>query len=124
MADLLRSGSTMLNIACPVCNNPIFRSKDQNIFCPTCNRKVLIVNDKHQPNNRNERKKIYIEKTKETTLQNRQIKLYNLLLDVLYEKIEMIANKLKNENHSQIIETYTKILLNCLDILTKIQIRE
>jgi uncharacterized Zn finger protein (UPF0148 family) len=46
MADLLRSGYTMLNIACPVCNNPIFQNREKNKFCPTCNREVLVVDNK------------------------------------------------------------------------------
>ncbi|MEJ2295973.1 MAG: Sjogren's syndrome/scleroderma autoantigen 1 family protein [Candidatus Lokiarchaeota archaeon] len=45
MANLLKSGFTMINLACPVCSNPIFRDKNGNIFCPICNRKVVIVND-------------------------------------------------------------------------------
>ena len=45
MADLLRSGNTMLNMACPVCNNPLFRNKEGNTFCPTCNRNVVIIDN-------------------------------------------------------------------------------
>ena len=44
MAQLLRSGNTMLNQACPVCNNPIFRNKDGKVFCPICNRELMFVN--------------------------------------------------------------------------------
>ena len=121
MADLLRSGSTMLKIACPVCNNPIFRNKDGNTFCPTCNRKVLIVNDKNHHNNRI---KISNNKEQEITNQNRQIEILNLLNNVLFEKIEMITNKLKNETQLQLIETYIKILINCIDIVIKIPFRD
>ncbi|MFX0000684.1 MAG: Sjogren's syndrome/scleroderma autoantigen 1 family protein [Candidatus Hodarchaeota archaeon] len=121
MADLLRSGSTMLNMACPVCNNPIFRNRDGNTFCPTCNRKVLIVNDKNHQNNRN---KISYNKKQEIDNQDKQIEILNLLKDVLFEKIEIITNKLKKENHLQLIETYTKILINCFDILMKIPIQK
>ena len=42
MAELLRSGHTMLNLACPVCNNPLFRNKDNEILCPICNKRVLV----------------------------------------------------------------------------------
>ncbi|MFX1411897.1 MAG: Sjogren's syndrome/scleroderma autoantigen 1 family protein, partial [Promethearchaeota archaeon] len=51
MADLLRSGHKMLNMACPICNNPIFKKRSGETFCPTCNREVLIVKNKnHQKN--------------------------------------------------------------------------
>jgi uncharacterized Zn finger protein (UPF0148 family) len=43
MAALLRDGYSMLNIACPICNNPIFKNKKQVLFCPICNREVLLI---------------------------------------------------------------------------------
>jgi len=120
MADLLRSGTTMLNMACPICNNPIFRNKDGTIFCPTCNRNVLITNNQ---NHSNERTEIYYNKELGTNKQNRQIEILSLLQDVLFEKLEMLTDKLKNETHLQLIETYTKVLLNFLDLLNKISVK-
>jgi len=120
MADLLRSGSTMLNMACPICNNPTFRNKNGIIFCPTCNRKVLIANSQ---NHSNERTEILHNKEPGTNNQNKQIEILSLLQDVLFEKLEMITDKLKNETHLQLIETYTKMLLNLLDLLNKISVK-
>lgn len=42
MADLLRSGATMLQETCPVCSTPLFRL-GKDTFCPKCNRPVAIV---------------------------------------------------------------------------------
>jgi UPF0148 protein len=42
MADLLRSGATMLQETCPVCTTPLFRL-GKDTFCPKCNRPVAIV---------------------------------------------------------------------------------
>jgi UPF0148 protein len=42
MADLLRSGATMLQETCPVCATPLFRL-GKDTFCPKCNRPVTIV---------------------------------------------------------------------------------
>ena len=42
MADLLRSGATMLSETCPVCATPLFRL-GKDTFCPKCNRPVAIV---------------------------------------------------------------------------------
>lgn len=122
MADLLRSGNTMLNMACPVCNNPIFRNKVGNTFCPTCNRNVLIVKDSTYKENAIEKGAIY-HKEQENDLHNRKIELLFSLQEVLFEKIEIITEKLRNETHLQVIETYTMILLNCLEILNKIPFR-
>ncbi len=44
MADLLRSGHTMLNLACPVCNNPLFRNKDKEIWFNTPSNKKKMMN--------------------------------------------------------------------------------
>jgi uncharacterized Zn finger protein (UPF0148 family) len=119
MADLLRSGNTMLNIACPVCNNPIFRKRDGNTYCPTCNRNVLIVKEDTHKGNVMQKSEIIHEK-QENRIYNRKTELLYSLQDVILEKIEIITKKLRNETHSQVIEINTKILLNCLDILNKI----
>jgi UPF0148 protein len=42
MADLLRSGATMLKETCPVCSTPLFRT-GKDTFCAKCNRPVAIV---------------------------------------------------------------------------------
>ena len=40
-ADLLLKGAKMLNIACPVCNDPIFKLLDGSMFCSNCDKKVV-----------------------------------------------------------------------------------
>ena len=42
MADLLRSGATMLQDTCPVCATPLFR-RGKDTFCAKCNRPVAIL---------------------------------------------------------------------------------
>lgn len=42
MAELLKSGATMLSENCPECNVPLFRLKGE-VSCPNCGRKVLLV---------------------------------------------------------------------------------
>jgi len=120
MADLLRSGNKMLNMACPICNNPIFRNNEGITFCPTCNRKVIIVDDNTNQDDRIKKNKIENNKKREDLHLNRHIELLNLLENVIYEKIEIITTKLEKETQLQLIATYNKILLNCFDILNKI----
>jgi len=41
MADLLKSGATMLADTCPVCGSPLFKLRDGQVICPHCNRPVV-----------------------------------------------------------------------------------
>ena len=113
MADLLRSGHTMLNRACPICKNPIFRSKDGLDFCPICNRKVIFVN-----NNTNQ--ELIKDKVKKQTLSKNKISPIQEMRDIILGKIETITQKLKNETQIDLIEKYSNILLNFSKILNKI----
>ncbi len=40
MADLLKSGATMLSDICPECGSPLFRVKG-DVFCAKCNKPVV-----------------------------------------------------------------------------------
>ncbi|MFW9899043.1 MAG: Sjogren's syndrome/scleroderma autoantigen 1 family protein [Candidatus Thorarchaeota archaeon] len=118
MADLLRAGYTMLNLSCPVCNNPLFRNKNKEIFCPICNKKVIIEkNDTIQSNI-----------TKNETIEDKElikndkkfdIKI-NSLKEILEEKIKWISQKLKDETHIDLIERYINILTKTYKLLNKI----
>ncbi|MFX1365171.1 MAG: Sjogren's syndrome/scleroderma autoantigen 1 family protein [Promethearchaeota archaeon] len=122
MADLLRSGNTMLNMACPICSNPIFRNSKGLTFCPTCNREIIIVNDKDKiVHEKIKREKKTNNNGKQIELnQNKYIELLNSLENIIYQKIKMISTKLEDETHLQVIEQSTKILSNFFDILDRI----
>jgi UPF0148 protein len=47
MAELLKSGATMLSETCPECGTPLFR-KGKETFCPKCNKPVVIVESAEQ----------------------------------------------------------------------------
>ena len=49
MADLLKSGATMLQQTCPQCGTPLFR-KGRETFCPKCNRPVVIIKSTEDEN--------------------------------------------------------------------------
>ena len=44
MADVLKSGGTMLSDLCPECNSPLFKIKDE-VWCMNCNKRVVIVKE-------------------------------------------------------------------------------
>jgi len=117
MADLLRSGYTMLNIACPVCNNPVFRNKEGEKFCPSCNRKVVVINDQITQN---------FEKRENASANNRNSEIIsnkdiiNSLNEVIPKKMQWIIEKLKTETQLELIKNYTDILSTLYDLLNKI----
>ena len=120
MADLLRSGYTMLNIACPICKNPIFRNRNRETFCPICNRKVLIVeNESSKVNERSENNKFpdSFNQTKKSLDYNN---VHNSVKEVIFDKIKWIAERLKNETQFEIIENYIKVLLNLYKLLEEL----
>ena len=117
MADLLRMGYTMLNIACPVCNNPIFQNKSGDKFCPSCDRKVVVVNDKTAQSYQNKNissKNNLIIKT------NLREAVYNSLEDVISKKIQWIIEKLYGETDIELVGSYIDLISNLLNLLNKI----
>ena len=119
MADLLRSGHTMLNIACPICNNPVFRKKDGKVLCPTCNREVKLIDNKEieiKSINKNQNSQNNIDKKKLDTYNSRVL---NELKQVFLEKISVFTEKLKSETQIAIIEKYLDLLSTIYDLLNK-----
>jgi uncharacterized Zn finger protein (UPF0148 family) len=44
MADILRSGATMLFEQCPECNSPLFKIRDE-VWCTRCDKKIIFVKE-------------------------------------------------------------------------------
>ncbi|MFX0060538.1 MAG: Sjogren's syndrome/scleroderma autoantigen 1 family protein [Candidatus Hodarchaeota archaeon] len=121
MANLLRNGYTMLNLSCPVCNNPIFRDKSGEKFCPICNRKVLIIENYDEK--RLSSKEVLESSKQDTQILENQLddKMTNALKKIVIEKINLIALKLKDELQFEFIEKYTNLLLNLITLLKKFE---
>ncbi len=49
MADLLRQGATLTDLACPNCAAPLFRLKDGSLWCGVDQKKVIIVKEGEEP---------------------------------------------------------------------------
>jgi UPF0148 protein len=45
MADLLRQGATLTDLACPNCGSPLFRLQDGTLWCGKDEKKVIIVKE-------------------------------------------------------------------------------
>ncbi|MHC1586208.1 MAG: Sjogren's syndrome/scleroderma autoantigen 1 family protein [Candidatus Hecatellaceae archaeon] len=48
MAELLKSGATMLEEACPRCNSPLFKLASGEIYCAKCNQRVVVVRSEEE----------------------------------------------------------------------------
>ncbi|MHA1991271.1 MAG: Sjogren's syndrome/scleroderma autoantigen 1 family protein [Candidatus Hodarchaeales archaeon] len=117
MADLLRMGYTMLNMACPVCNNPIFQNKSGDKFCPSCDRKVLVVNEKTTKSYQNND---ISSKNKPSINVNLRNAVYTSLEDVISKKIQWIIEKLYDETDIELLGSYVDLISNFLNLLNKI----
>ncbi len=119
MADLLRKGYTMLNLACPNCKNPIFRSKSGDMFCPKCNKPVIFSEEINNPPKKNDKPEI--EKIKEHNNSLNDLGDLSFLYDVTLEKLNLIASQLRKETEISQFNNYIKIVLKFLKILNQIQ---
>jgi UPF0148 protein len=45
MADLLRQGATLTDLACPVCSSPLFRLRDGTLWCGKDEKKVILIKE-------------------------------------------------------------------------------
>lgn len=117
MAELLRTGYKMLNLSCPVCNNPIFKKKDGEMFCPICNRPVIF-NDTSLNETIKSVKGLKDEnKAVDHVLDDKT--LINLKKNI-YIKIHEISEIIKTENQIITIEAYIKLLQKLLDLYERI----
>jgi uncharacterized Zn finger protein (UPF0148 family) len=113
MADLLKSGYRMLNLSCPICNNPIFQKKNGTAFCPICNRKVLLVD---HPKNSEE------EETKPNLIDNTKINdVKDILMPILINKLQFIAQKLEKESQLAVISEYLEATSKILSLVEKLK---
>lgn len=49
MADLLRQGATLTQLACPACASPLFRLKNGDLWCEKDQKKVIVVKEGEEP---------------------------------------------------------------------------
>ena len=121
MAELLRKGYTMLNLACPICNNPIFKKKNQQPFCPICNREVQIVDQNTISNQKNDSSSnpnietINSEFISDLTLNVEQ------LGNLVNKKMEWLIKLISEETQLDILEKQLQLIKKLLKILQEIK---
>jgi uncharacterized Zn finger protein (UPF0148 family) len=74
MAELLRQGTTLTDLACPACASPLFRLKDQTLWCAKDQKKVVVLKKDEKLNTSNS-KYDKIEQTLLTKVENLQVRI-------------------------------------------------
>jgi UPF0148 protein len=101
MADLLRQGATLTELACPACASPLFRLRNGELWCAKCEKKVIIVKEGE-------------ETTKATG---------NTVLDTveatLLAKVQEIQQKMQNEQNAEELQKLGKTLSDLLENIEK-----
>ncbi|MEL9929786.1 MAG: Sjogren's syndrome/scleroderma autoantigen 1 family protein [Sulfolobales archaeon] len=98
MAELLRSGATMLAETCPICGSPLFRLKSGEIICPTHGRVYIVSKDE-------EISRISTES------------VLNKLESLASKHIDSLMRELSEDNELEVLESISR----WLDILLKIR---
>ena len=119
MANLLKSGYTMLNLACPVCSNPVFKSKNGDTFCPICNRKVLLGN--HELSDDKEKQHISIIQNNDSNEEVKTTTIYQNLKRVAIMKVKHFTDLLENEKDIEIIDKLTHSLIQLITLISQIR---
>jgi len=102
MAELLKSGATMLSETCPECGTPLFR-RGKETFCPKCNKPVVIVKNAEDENRL--RTDQVLENSEQTLL----------------AKIQEINLALKEETDPEKLVTYGNALSSWLSAIEKLR---
>ncbi|MEM3875422.1 MAG: Sjogren's syndrome/scleroderma autoantigen 1 family protein [Candidatus Bathyarchaeia archaeon] len=103
MADLLRQGQTLTELACPICASPLFRLKSGELWCARCEKKVIIVKEE-------------AELTKVTSALSLET-----LEATLLAKIQEIQEKMLHETNVEELQKLGSALSGLLENLEKVR---
>jgi UPF0148 protein len=103
MANLLRQGSTLTELACPACASPLFRLKNGELWCEKCEKKVIVVKEGEDET----------RATGSSAFEN--------LEATLLAKVQTIQNKIEHEEKPEDLQKLNTVLSGLLDNLEKIR---
>ena len=103
MADLLRQGATLTDLACPVCSSPLFRLRDGTLWCGKDEKKVVLVKEGEEE----------AKVTGNTAMDK--------LEATLMSKVEDLQGKIERTDNMEELEKLTKSLSELLGSLEKIK---
>ncbi len=102
MAEMLKSGATLLSEQCPVCGSPIFDVKGK-LYCSKCNRPVVLVRSAEE--GEKIRSEIVLSKLEDTILR----------------KINEINKAIESGNEIEKLEKVSNVIILWLELLEKIK---
>jgi len=102
MADLLKSGATMLFEHCPQCGSPLFKLQDE-IRCPKCDKRVVIL------------------KTGEEIPDVSRSELLREVESTVLSKLQEISERVRGEKDVSKLDSYGSLLSIWLDVLDKVR---
>jgi len=103
MVDLLRQGSTLTELACPVCASPLFRLRSGSLWCARCEKRVIVVREGEEPPKVTS--PVVLDKLEATIL----------------SKVQEIQKKMKRENNIEELQKLGTLLSGLLENLEKIR---
>ncbi len=101
MADLLRQGSTLTELACPVCASPLFRLRNGDVWCAKCEKRVIVVKESEEAE----------KATKSIVLET--------LEKMLLAKVQEIQEKMQHTNDPEELQKLGVTLSGLLDNVEK-----
>ena len=102
MADLLKSGATMLFEHCPQCGSPLFKLQDE-IRCPKCDKRVVIL------------------KPGEEIPDISRSELLSDVESTVLSKLQEISERVRGEKNVSKLESLGSLLSIWLDVLDKVR---
>jgi UPF0148 protein len=103
MADMLRQGATLTELACPACASPLFRLRNGDLWCAKCEKKVIIVKEGEDPSKITG--SIVLDKLEATLL----------------AKVQEIQNRMQHEENMEELQKLGMVLSGMLENLEKIR---
>jgi UPF0148 protein len=103
MADLLRQGATLTDLACPACASPLFKLKDGVLWCAKCEKKVVVVGE-----------------GEEATKVTGSLVLENLETALL-TKVQDLQNKMRQTENIEELQKLSSALSELLENLEKVR---
>jgi len=102
MAELLRSGATMLSQTCPIHGVPLFKLKTGEVICPVCKKRVVFIKE-------GEEAKAY------------GIIALSELERVIYGKLRLLTDSINRESDPERMYETLRSVIACLEILERLK---
>ena len=103
MADLLRQGATLTDLACPNCSSPLFRLQDGTLWCGKDEKQVVVIKEGEEP-----------QKSNTTPVMDK-------LEATLMAKVQDIERKIEKTDSAEELEKLTCTLSELLNSLEKVK---